>query len=341
MNKNKSHTGKSLGASKPATRTNAGPVTKVDAGRQDVNPLDYECHPWPSMRAFAELLTLRHDCNRTRHCYYRDMRLVHEWLGGDPALATEARLRDYFLHVRSVKQWKPKTIRQTVASAKAFYIEMLGRGDWKVFSQVRTKDHDTLPVVLTREQVRALLVHVRLRRYRTPLKLIYCCGLRLAECLGLTVHDIDGKGRKLRVRAGKGGRDRVVPLAGAMLEDLRAYWSVHRHPLLLFPHVGRGRQSPEKIAERMGAADGPMPYSSLQRLMLKARAELNLPDASVHTLRHSFATHLLEAGAGPRSVQELLGHKHLDTTMVYLHLTHRSERDALALVEELGRDLPR
>lgn len=341
MKKDKSNTGKSFGASKPSTRTNAGPVTKVDAGRQYVNPLDYECHPWPSMRDFAERLTLRHDCNRTRHCYYRDMRLVHEWLGGDPALATEARVRDYFLHVRNVKGWQPKTIRQTVASAKVFYVEMLGHGDWKVFSQVRTKDHDTLPAVLTREQVRALLVHVRLRRYRTPLKLIYCCGLRLAECLGLTIHDIDGQGRKLRVRQGKGGRDRMVPLAGAMVEDLRAYWRVHRNPLLLFPHVGRGRQSPEKIAERMRAATSPMPYSSLQRLMLKARAELNLPDASVHTLRHSFATHLVEAGAGLHTVQALLGHRNIDTTMVYLHLTHRSEQDALALVEDLSRDLPR
>ncbi len=106
------------------------PVTKIDAGRQYVNPLDYE-HPWPSMRRFAELLALRHDCNRTRHSYYRDMRLVHEHVGGDPALADESQVRDYFLHVKTVKQWKPKTIRQSVASARIFFVEMLGHDDWK------------------------------------------------------------------------------------------------------------------------------------------------------------------------------------------------------------------
>ena len=94
--------------------------------------------------------------------------------------------------------------------------------------------------MLTRDQVKALLGHVRLRRYRIPLKLIYCCGLRLSECLCLTVHDILGDERKLWVRKGKGQKDRMVPLASTMVEDLRRYWRVHRNPLLLFPNVGRG-----------------------------------------------------------------------------------------------------
>jgi integrase/recombinase XerD len=324
----------------PAKKRAKKPVTQIDAGRQYINPLDYD-HPWPSMKQFAELLTLRYDCNRTRHCYYRDMRLVHEHCGGDPALITEPQLRDYFLHVKTVKEWRPKTIRQSAASARIFFTELHAHEDWTLFSQIRTKDHDELPAVLTREQVHALLAHVRLRRYRTPLKLIYCCGLRLAECLGLTVHDISAEGQKLRVRKGKGNRDRIVPIAGAMLEDLRAYWSIHKNPLLLFPHVGRGRQSPEMVAERMHAAQRPMPYSSLQRLMLEARKELDLPDASVHPLRHSFATHLVEAGASLHTVQALLGHKQINTTMVYLHLTHQSEQDSLTLIEDLSRDLPR
>ncbi len=311
------------------------------AGRTRRDPLDYEHHPYLSMKRFAELLALRYDAPRTRHSYYRDLRLIQEHCNSDPAELSEAQFRDYILHVKTRKEWKPKTIRQTAASAKLFFVEMLGREDWTVFSQIRTKDHDELPVVLTRDQVISLLHHVRLRRYRTPLKLLYCCGLRISSCLELTIHDIRDAGRKLWVRGDKGQRDRLVPLASTMLKDLRAYWAVHRHPVLLFPSVGRGPCLPEKIAQRMHCATSPMPVNSLQRLLLVARSELNLPGVTPHTLRHCFATHLVEAGASLHTVQALLGHKQINSTMVYLHLTHRSEQDSLRLVEDLCRNLPR
>ncbi len=217
----------------------------------------------------------------------------------------------------------------------------MGHEDWKVFSQIRCKDHDELPAVLSREQVRSLLVHIRLRRYRIPLKLIYCAGLRVSECLNITIHDIRGDEGKLWIRQGKGGKDRMVPLAPTMVEDLRLYWAFHRHPVLLFPNVGRGHCTPEKVAARMRAATSPMPISSLQTLMVQARRVLGLQEASLHTLRHSFATHLVEAGASLHTVQALLGHKNINTTMVYLHLTHRSELDSRNLVDELCRNLPR
>lgn len=322
---------------KQPKRTNRRPK----AGRTRRDPLDYEHHPYPSMKRFAEFLALRYDAPRTRQSYYRDLRLIQEHVDTDPAELTEAQFRDYILHVKTKKEWKPKTIRQTAASAKLFFVEMLGHEDWTVFSQIRTKDHDELPVVLTRDQVKRLLIHVRLRRYRIPLKLIYCCGLRLSSCLALTVHDVRGSEGKLWVRGDKGQRDRLVPIASAMVEDLRRYWSVHRHPQLLFPSVGRGPCTADKVATRMRRAREPMPVSSLQRLLLVARTELNLPGVTPHTLRHCFATHLVEAGASLHTVQALLGHKQISSTMVYLHLTHRSEQDSLRLVEELCRDLPR
>ena len=293
------------------------------------------------MADFARLLALRYSALRTRHSYYRDLRLVQEHFGCDPAMLSEAQLTDYLLHVKLAKNWKPKTIRQTAAATRLFFVEQLGRVDWRVFANVRAKDHQELPLVLTREQVRALLLHIRLRRYRTPLKLIYCCGLRLSECLSLTIHDVIGSEHKLRVRHGKGGKDRVVPLAAGMLHDLRRYWAFHRHPLLLFPNVGRGDNNVLSLRLRMHRATEPMPVSSLQRLVVVARKALNLPDATVHTLRHSFATHLIEAGASLHSVQALLGHAHLTTTQVYLHLTHQSEQSARRLMEELCHNLPR
>jgi len=195
---------------------------------------------------------------------------------------------------------------------------------------------------LTRQQVHDLLAHIRLRRYRTPLKLIYCCGLRLSECLGLTIHDIKGQENKLLIRHSKGHKDRVVPLPTSLWQELRRYWAFHRHPLLIFPNAGRGDNNcPEALARRLHTATGPMPCSSLQRLVIVARKQLNLPAASVHSLRHSFATHLLEAGAHLHTIQKLLGHKQITSTMVYLHLTHQTTKDALQLMDRLCSQLPR
>jgi len=143
-------------------------------------------------------------------------------------------------------------------------------------------------------------------------------------------------------RQSKGLRDRVVPLAQDMLEDLRRYYRFHRHRLLLFPNAGRGTQSdPDELARRMREAVSPMPHGSLQRLLVLARKELNLPSATPHSLRHSYATHLIEGGASLHTVQRLLGHKQINTTMVYLHLTHQSTENTRALVESLCRGLPR
>jgi len=293
------------------------------------------------MLRFAKHLALHFDAPRTRHSYYRQMRLIHEQAQCDPAEMSEEMLRDYFLFVKTVKGWKPKTIRQSAAAAKLFFVGMLEREEWKVFSQIRAKDVASLPAVLTRDEVKSLLKHIRLRRYRIPIKLIYCCGLRLSECLSLTVHDIRADQGKLWIRGGKGGKDRMVPIAQTMIEDLRRYWAFHRHPLLIFPNVGRGDNDRQLTAARMREANRPMPVSSLQRLMVEARKELNIRACTVHTLRHSFATHLAESGASLHTLKALLGHAHINTTMIYLHLTHRSEEDSRDLVESICRELPR
>ena len=306
--------------------------------RDYVNPVDYR-HPYESMDRFAKALALRYDANRTRHAYYRQLRLIQEHFGADPSLLTQTQLRDYFLFIKLKKKWKPKSIRLAKAACAQFFIDLLGHSDWTVLRQVRTKDHDTLPAVLTRQQVHDLLRHIRLRRYRTPIKLIYVCGLRLSECLALTIHDIKGKENKLFIRSSKGHQDRVLPLPTSLWHELQAYWRVHRHPLLLFPNVGRGDRA--SVAQRMHQATAPMPCSSLQRLLIVARKELNIPAAKIHTLRHSFATHLLEAGAHLHTIQQLLGHKQINSTMVYLHLTHQTVSQTLQLMDTLYRSLPR
>jgi len=199
-----------LGKCEPKPAKPVAPPGIRTTARDYANPVDYK-HPYPCMAQFADLLALRYDANRTRHSYYRQLRLIHQHFNCDPSTITEAQLREYFLFVKLKKHWKPKSIRQALASARVFFVELLGKPDWTIFSQIRAKDHDTLPAVLTRQQVQGLLAHIRLRRYRTPLKLIYCCGLRLSECLGLTIHDIRGKENKLLVRQGKGDKDRWFP----------------------------------------------------------------------------------------------------------------------------------
>jgi len=324
-----------------AAKTSAPPPSAIrTTGREYANPVDYS-HPYASMARFAEFLALHYDANRTRHAYYRQLRLIHEHLRSDPAAITEAQLRDYFLFVKLKKQWQPKSIRQAAAAARMFFSELLQQPEWTLFAQIRAKDHARLPAVLTRQQVIDLIGRIRLRRYRTPIKLIYACGLRLSECLALTIHDIAGAEHKLFIRDGKGHRDRVVPLPTSLYQELRRYWLFHKHPLLIFPNVGRGDNDPQALAERMRRATSPMPCSSLQRLLVVARAELNLPAAKLHTLRHSFATHLLEAGAHLHTIQKLLGHQQITTTMVYLHVTHQTTQDALRLMDELCRNLPR
>jgi len=106
------------------------------------------------------------------------------------------------------------------------------------------------------------------------------------QCLSLTIHDIQSKEGKLRIREGKGRKDRIVPIAQEMLQDLRHYYRFHRNPLLIFPNVGRGVQRGSSLSERMRNATRPMPHGSLQRLLVVAREQLQIPDAKPHTLRH-------------------------------------------------------
>ena len=311
----------------------------ADGSRKYKNPLDYD-HPYDSMDDFAKRLSLKCDAIRTAHAYYRQVRLLQEHFAVDPAELTQSEVRDYFIYVKHEKLWKPKTIRQSVAALKLFYSTRPECENWTVFSQIKTKDHDELPAVLTRDQVYAVIKEISLRRYRIPIKLIYCCGLRLSECLSLTIHDIKSKENKLWIRQSKYHRDRLVPISDEMVKDLKRYWREHRNPLLLFPCAGRGDQGSEKTRQRMATATHPMPHSSLQRVIGEVREALNIPELTIHTLRHSFATHLVEAGAGLHSVQAILGHKQITSTMIYLHLTHRSEVNSLSLVSSLSRGLP-
>lgn len=305
---------------------------------------------YPSLDLLVEHLCLRSLSQRTRGEYLRYMRKLAAHCGKDPALLEEHEARAYLVYLKEAKQYAPSSMRIAAAALQFFYNSVFSR-DWKLFSLVRSPDRQTLPIVLSREEVRRLFHAVQELRFRIILQLIYACGLRVGEAVKLCVHDIQGGQKRIHIREAKGGKDRYVPLADSMLQGLRGFWKTHRHPRLVFPGVGRGWReratgrsatgSPAHQASRFPSAspaDEPMSVSSIQHCFRLACAQAGIKvQATPHTLRHSYATHLLEEGISLRQIAAYLGHSSLDTTVIYTHLTAVSEARALEAIDKLNR----
>jgi integrase/recombinase XerD len=184
-----------------------------------------------------------------------------------------------------------------------------------VFDLVRQPRGRKLPVVLTREEVHAILTNIRVLRHRACLTLIYSCGLRIGEGTTLKVNQIDSQRMVVHIQGGKGSRDRYVPLPEPTLNLLRRHYKTHRNPTWVFPAPGRGGIHESSATESL-------PLSSLQTVFRRSMLEVGIKkDAHVHTLRHSYATHLLEEGIDICIISEYLGHKTLESTLIYTHLT--------------------
>lgn len=270
-------------------------------------------------KKMIECLQLRGLSERTQEAYTRAVRQLAEHYHKSPDLITEEELRQYFLHIINVKHYSRNTTTIALCGIRFFFEQTLNR-NWNLFNIVRPAPEHKLPVILSLEEVREILNRVRLRRYRVCLSTIYACGLRLQEGIRLAVPDIDSARMMIHVRHGKGNKDRYVPLPQRTLELLRDYWSTHRNPVLIFPAEGRDHINLSKATE-------PMSKSSVQDAFRAALKQSGINKrASVHTLRHSWATHLLEAGVHLRLIQEYLGHSSPATTSVYTHLTVKAEQ---------------
>jgi site-specific recombinase XerD len=287
-----------------------------------------------SVARFAETMRLRSLAPATQAEYLRFVRKLAVRHGGDPSQLEEAQVRAHLLRLKDEHHYSPSSLRTAVAAMRAYYGRHLGR-DWKLFDLVRAPSAQKLPVVLTRAEVARLFATVREPRFKTLFRLIYACGLRIGEAVTLEVRDLREPGR-IHVREATGNKDRYVPLPEAMREELRAYWRTHRHPKWIFPGVGRGwREQPARVAQ-LGAAVEPLGVGSVQHCLRLARAEAKLPpETVVHTLRHSYATHLLEAGVSIRLISAYLGHSSLETTLLYTHLTAVNEASAREAVARL------
>lgn len=202
---------------------------------------------------------------------------------------------------------RPSTIRVYMGALRFLYSVTLRRPE-EMAQLPWPKKERPLPDILSGSEVEAVLAAVKRRKHRVVLTLAYAAGLRLGEACRLQVNDIDSKRMLLHIRDGKGGVDRYVMLSPRLLDELRAYWRAQRPGReYLFPGDG-GRQT--------------VSLDVVQRSMRKAVAAVGLKKrATAHTLRHTFATHLLETGTDLRTIQAVLGHKSIRTTEIYLHVT--------------------
>ena len=264
----------------------------------------------------------------TQKGYTRSVRMLVDFYGKTPHLISEQELQDYFLHRKNVDQWAAATMRICYSGIKFFFINVLKR-DWHTLELIHAKREQRLPTVLSLNEVWNILNAVRTPQNKAYLTAVYTCGLRLHEALFLQVTDIDAQRMRIHVHRGKGAKDRYVPLPESTLYLLRDYWKRHRNSLWIFPRLGRSGQEGPK-------ATRPMAKASVQGALRRVLQQLKITKrVSIHTLRHSYATHLLEAGVNIRRIQQYLGHSSLNSTMVYLHLTTQGHEHAYNIINDL------
>jgi len=249
----------------------------------------------------------------TQECYLNAVAALQRHTGTRPDRLTEEQVYQYVLWLRDVKRVAQGTFQPHWHGIKFFYYRTLGV-DWPLFTRkkIRPPQRRRLPQPIAWDDARRLIAQIRRPGYRLCCTCMLVLGLRIQDALSLTVHAIDAKHMIVRV-IGKGNKERILPLPPALLRELRAYWRTHRHPRLLFPN-------------RRGTA--PCSARSLRQAFNDARDRLGISaHITPHSMRHTFASFLLQQGADVRRVQMLLGHARLSSTQIYTHLTEPMRDD--------------
>jgi len=267
-----------------------------------------------------EDLRIRYLSPRTQSTYVRHVQKYAEFFGRSPVDLGPDHVREYQVFLVESRQVSWSTFNQAVCALRFLYGVTLGRS-WPVTHIPYGKREKRLPTVLSVDEVLKVLKAVDNDKHRTLLMTIYSAGLRVSEAVGLRVEDIDGQRMQVHVRQGKGRKDRVLPLSPLLLDHLRDYWRQCPSRGFLFPGTSTSR---------------PMCVTGIQRTfrlaVLKARITKK---ATVHTLRHSYATHLLESGVDLVTIQRRLGHSSLKTTAVYLHVSSKHVESGPTPLEQL------
>ena len=257
-------------------------------------------------RRMEEELRLRGMSERTVETYLGAVRRFAFHYGQSPDRLGSEEVRAYLLHLIEERKLAASSVNQALSALRFFYLDVLGC-ELAVARLPRPKRQDRLPVVLTEAEVARLLAAPMSLKHRAVLMTLYSAALRLGEAIHLQPGDIDSAAMVIRVRQGKGGRDRTVMLAGKLLLVLRVYWKLYRPGRWLF--YGKEKERP-------------LDARTVQKAMARATKAAGLrKQVTPHTLRHSSATHLMEQGASLRHIQELLGHKSLRTTQRYTRVS--------------------
>jgi len=272
-----------------------------------------------------EAMVLRGFAVRTREAYLSCVTALARHYRRPPDQLGADQLQAYLLHLITEKKLAYASVNQAACAFRFLFDRVLNRPNAR-FDIPMAKVPKRLPQILSRGDVARLIDATRTLRGRTLLMTTYAAGLRVSEVCALQVADIESATDRmcLKVRQGKGGQDRYTLLSPRLLDTLRAYWRVSRPGRWLFPNP---------------AGSAPIDAKTVQRIYCAARDAAGIrPEGGIHTLRHCFATHLLEAGVDLPTLQRLLGHGHVSTTMRYLHLAHSHVTGATSPLELL--DLP-
>lgn len=274
------------------------------------------------IKRFKEDLQLAGYAKRSTESYVSSVLRLQRFYNKLLEDITEEDLRQYWLCCQTEFGWSAATLRISYAGIQHFFTRTLVRS-WKIFSEIKWKREETLPTILSLKEVRKIIDALPTQQSRTFYLTLYSLGLRLREATTLQVRDILSDRGLVHIHAGKGGMDRMVPLPKITLLALRTYYKTHRNPQWIFPALGHNGGKDAQCAKAHVSDSGVQGVlrSTLKRLGFKKHVH-------PHVFRHAYATHLLEANIPIRHVQDILGHKTLKSTMIYLHVTTLAQEDS-------------
>jgi integrase/recombinase XerD len=272
-----------------------------------------------------EELQRRNYSQATTRSYIFAVKQFAEYFGKSPEKLGAEEIRRYQLYLLNEKKYAPDTVAIRMSALRFLYQKTLKRRDLAFDDLVYPKRPKKLPVVLSPEEVTRLIEATPNPMHRTMLMVLYGTGIRRTEASLLKVSDIDSQRMVMHIRQGKGSRDRDVPLTPKLLEALREYWRRKKPKSYLFPSTSGHRGLEQPISDK-----------TVWNVCKEAAARAGIQKKiGPHTLRHSFATHHMEAGTDLRTIQLLLGHAHLEHTTVYLHLSQRHLHAAINPLDQL------